>query len=167
MVVGNGGLGLIGISLPLQIPGLRAPDVGPVLGGPAIGRVVNRVLHQSSVIIDAQPCGVVHRPVAGVRGTRAAAAMPVVYLAVHAVADIEAVGAQVLIVPLHKSPGADGLRLQGLQRPCTAHFIGDNALHIVLQADDIHHVQIPAGYPGILKAAAVLIALEPRGGLPP
>ena len=160
-VVGNGGLGLVGVGLPFQIPGLRAPDVGPVLRGPAVGGVVDRVLHQGSVVVDAKPRGVFHRPVTGLRGARSAAAVAVVDLAVHAAAHVEAILPQVLAVSLDKGPGADGLGLQSLQGPVPRHLIGNHAFYIVLQVHYIDDPQASRTLWNILKASGIPAALEP------
>ena len=63
--------------------------------------------------------------------------------------------------PAGKCTGTDCLRLQSGKGPVPVHLIGHHALDIVLQ---IHHVddpQVAAVRADILKAAVVLIALEP------
>ena len=166
VVIGNGEQALIGVCLPLQIALLTPPDIGHVLGGAAVGGVVHGVLHQITVIIQPLALRGLHSRVALLRRIGRAAAPAIVDLAAGGAAHVKAVGRPVFAGPAGVGPGADRLGLQCLHGPVAAHFVGDDALYVGFQIQHVIHIQVAAGDPGIFKGAAVLVALEPGGGLP-
>ena len=111
---------------------------------------------QFPVVPDADPFGIVHRLIAAVRGRIDA----VIHLAANGTAHIKVI-ACVLGVPAGKCAGAYRLGLQRRKGPVPVHLVGHHALDVILQIHHIDDPQVPAVRPDILKAAVVLISLEP------
>ena len=155
VVIGNGGLGLIGVLLPHQIRDAAVPDIGGVLCGAAVGSAVYHGVCGLAIVIDHFPRSVVHCTICQLRGPVAA----IVHLTVRAGADVKA---------QRRMPGLGGvgagaycLCLQRRQRPVLVHFVGKNTLDIIFKIHHVDHRQGPVAVAAVFKAPCIFIALTP------
>ncbi|MPM37528.1 hypothetical protein SDC9_84146 [bioreactor metagenome] len=132
------------------------PDVVDVFGGSSVaGMVVG--LGVGAAVPGKHASGFIRRPV----GDFISLIQTAVYLAVGCIAQVKAIAAMLVKGNSGVGPGADRLCLQGLQRPGVAHFVGNNALDIVLQRQDVHHREVSPVQPLIAEAAVIPKALKP------
>ena len=154
------GGGLKAVHLAAQISDGAGHDVLAVLGGSAVGGTVHGGYGFALVeYVDAG--GGIHGGVGGAcRAVQAA-----VDLTVRVVGDVKAVIVVGVEVAGGIGAGAEGLGLERLDGPAAAHLVGQDALDVVLDIDDVDDRQLFAAAADVLKVAVILIALEPGHGL--